>query len=129
MELDPSRAHHIAQKYLGTTRPLTRLGWGVSGFVVLAPDLRSAVKVHRTLEGYATELRAYKLLKRLRISTIHGLTVPKLRGYRSAARVIRMDFVSPPFLLDFTGVQFDPPEFSGRRDGRLAPGHTRPIRE
>jgi len=41
-----------------------------------------------------------------------GLTVPRLRGYRSDVNLIRMDFVSAPWLLDFAGVLFHPPDFS-----------------
>jgi hypothetical protein len=34
-----------------------------------------------------------------------------VRGFRRNPNLIRMDFVSPPFLLDFAGVQFSPPDY------------------
>ena len=112
MQLDPKTALTIAQEYIGTTLPLTRLGWGVNGIVYLSPDGRSAVKVHHEKEGFTRETEVYKRLWRLRISQLHGIVIPRLRGYRSDLKVIRMDFVIPPFLLDFAGARFTPPDFS-----------------
>ena len=112
MELDPKNAAHIARGYLGTTAELIRLGWGISGFVYLSPDGRTAVKVHRYEESFARETEAYERLRRLRITELHGLAIPKLHDYRSDLKVIRMDVVSAPYLLDFAGVSFSPPDFS-----------------
>jgi hypothetical protein len=47
MELDPKTAATIAQDYFGSPVPVERLGWGISGFVYLSPDLSTAVKVFR----------------------------------------------------------------------------------
>jgi hypothetical protein len=110
MSLDHQVAAKIAQDYLRTTKPLKRLGWGIGGFVYLSPDGRTAVKVHRHEEGFFRELEVYRRLRKLRITQLHGLTIPKLRGYRADVKLIQMDFVSPPFLLDFAGVRFSPPE-------------------
>lgn len=53
MELDAKAAAEIAQKYFHTMAPLTRLGWGISGYVFLSRDVRTAVKIHRRkLEGH-----------------------------------------------------------------------------
>src|SRR5688500_14974572 len=99
MELDHQSAARIAQRYFHTSEPLVRLGWGISGYVYLSPDLRTAVKVHRHEESFARELEVYRRLRRLGITQLHGLTVPKLRGYHSDVKLIRMDFVSAPYLL------------------------------
>jgi hypothetical protein len=112
MEFNEKYAREVAQGYVGTTEPLKRLGWGVSGFVFLSPDLRTALKVHRNDEGYTTEVKVYKELGRLKISKIRGLTVPKMRDYRDDIRLIKMDVVNQPFLLDFAGVLSQPPDFS-----------------
>ena len=112
MELDHRTAAEIAGLYFNTRAALVRLGWGISGYVYLSPDLRTAVKVHRRCESYARELEVYRRLSRLRITQLHGLSIPKLRGYRDDLNLIQMDFVSAPYLLDFAGVQFTEPDFS-----------------
>jgi hypothetical protein len=112
MELNHANSAAIAQQFLGTTAPLRRLGWGISGYVYLSPDAQTAVKVHRRAEGFWNEVRAYQKLQSLGITRLQGLTVPKLRGYRIDLNVIRMDVVSAPYLLDFAGVRFSPPDFS-----------------
>ncbi len=43
MDIDEIGAAEIAQRYFVTTEPLVRLGWGISGYVYLSPDLRTAV--------------------------------------------------------------------------------------
>lgn len=106
-----SQAEHAAQQFIGTGRSLEVLGWGVSGFVFLTPDLRSAIKVHHNLDGHLTELRAYQALRQRRITSLHGLTIPRLQAFSTPGRLIQIDFVSPPFLLDFAGVKFADPGF------------------
>jgi hypothetical protein len=97
MELDHATAAEIAQRYFGVTAPLTRLGWGIGGYVYLSPDMRTAVKIHLRQEGFERELEVYRRLRVLGITELHGLTIPKLRHYRRDLKLIRMDFVSPPF--------------------------------
>ena len=109
--MDPQLASRIASSYFRSPRPLKPLGWGIGGFVYLSPDTVSAVKVYRAAEGFTTELECYRRLGRLAITDLHGLHVPKLLGFDSNARLVHMDFVKPPFLLDFAGVSFDPPDF------------------
>jgi hypothetical protein len=111
MELDHAGALAIAQRYFDTTDTLTRLGWGISGFVYLSPTLNSVVKVHRYDTGFWTEVRAYQRLRRLRISKLFGLTIPTLKDFRSDLKLIQMDFVSAPYLLDFAGVKFKPLDY------------------
>jgi hypothetical protein len=47
----------------------------------------------------------------VRTSRLHGITIPKLHDARFDLKLIRMDFVIPPFLVDFAGVSFAPPDF------------------
>ena len=56
MNVDPKIANDIAMRYFATDKPLIRLGWGISGFVYLSPDTRTAVKVHRHAESFEREL-------------------------------------------------------------------------
>lgn len=111
MNVDHSTAAIIAQRYFRTKEPLVRLGWGISGYVYLSPDARTAVKIHRYSDSFDRELAVYRTLRHLKLRTVCGLTVPQLRGHNSKLRAIRMDFVSAPFLLDFAGATFTPPDF------------------
>ncbi len=112
MELTPEKAHQLAQQYIGTTEPLARLGWGIGGYVFHSPDFRSAIKVHKTVEQYRTEVKAYSILRQHRVTTVCGLTIPVMRSSRDDLRAIEMDFVSAPYLLDFAGVLFHPHDYS-----------------
>lgn len=112
MEIDHSAAAEIAKHFFGITAPPTRLGWGISGHVFLSPDLRTAVKVHRREESFTRELEVYQILRKHRITQLHGLTIPKLRGHRRDMKLIQMDFVNSPYLLDFAGVRYTEPDFS-----------------
>jgi hypothetical protein len=111
MGLDQKTASEIARRYFRNSNPPVRLGWGISGYVFLSPDLRTAVKIHRSRESFIRELEVYRLLHRLKISRLHGLTIPKLIKYRSRIKLIQMDFVSAPYLLDFAGASLTPPDF------------------
>lgn len=112
MIFNRARAQRFAQAYIGSTAELNLLGWGVGGYVFVAPDYRTAIKVHHYPDGYATELKTYRLLKQLKILRLHGLAVPQLHGHDDDALIIQMDIVQPPFLLDFAGVRFSPPDFT-----------------
>jgi hypothetical protein len=112
LELDRTSAAAIAQGYFSTAAPLISLGWGISGFVYLSPDALSVVKVHRHEDSFQREVDVYRRLRELRITSLHGLTIPKLIGHRADLRVIHMDVVSAPYLLDFAGVRFTPPDFT-----------------
>lgn len=109
MELDSEKARQIVQQYIGTAEPLSRLGWGITGYVFSPTTFPSAIKVHRSFDSYATEVRAYDALRRLRLTTLLGLTIPKVQNTSDDLRI--MDLVTPPFLLDFAGVRFSPPDF------------------
>ena len=115
MGMSVESASEIARKHFGSTDRPVALGWGISGFVFLSPDTHTAVKIHSTAEGFATELQVYRKLGTLGIDELHGLNVPMMRDWRSDLRLIRMDVVSAPYLLDFAGVMFDPPDFDEDR--------------
>src|SRR5215207_4694983 len=101
----------IAQRYTKAAGPLKMLGSGMGGVVFLAPDLRTAIKIHHQSHTFETEVEAYRKLNRAGVTSVRGLTVPKPRAYVPALKLIRMDFVSAPYLLDFAGVLFEPPDF------------------
>ncbi len=101
-----------AQSFIGTTEVLRELGWGVSGIVFMAPDLTTAIKVHHRRESFQNEARAYRLLRSHRVTSMMGITIPKLRYADEERMLIAIDIVRPPFLLDFAGVQFVDPGFS-----------------
>ncbi len=102
----------IAQQFFAISQKPQLLGWGIGGHVFLSPDFSTAVKIHRAEEGYQRELYVYRELARLRINRLHGLNVPKLRATRPHVKLIQMDFVNSPYLLDFAGVRLSPPDFS-----------------
>lgn len=112
MALDPETAAVIAKSFLNTDLPLKALGWGMNGFVYLSPDGRTAVKVHRYNDHFEQELEVYRYLRKLRINELLGISIPKLRRFSLTLRLIEMDFVTPPFLLDFAGARFAPPDFT-----------------
>ena len=112
MALDHHIAAEIARRYFNLPSPPDPLGWGIGGYVYLSPQPGRVVKVHNHEEGYARELEVYRRLQRLRMTRLHGLTIPRLSSNRDDLRVIEMDFVSAPYLLDFAGVRFSPPDFS-----------------
>lgn len=115
-----AKAVERASQFLQTELPLESLGYGVSGFVFAAPDHLSAVKAHHYAEAYSTELQAYKLLrKKYRSINLLGLNIPKLLGNDDDLSVIQMSIVKPPFLLDFAGVKFADPGFSGETNAEI----------
>jgi hypothetical protein len=102
----------VVQHYIGSDRPLAILGYGVSGAVFKAPDLRAAFKVHRSAEGFATETAAYRRLAAAGALSLHGLVIPQMISNQPELRLLQLDIVAPPFLLDFAGVHFSPPDYS-----------------
>lgn len=111
MAFDPERAARIAQEYCGSKSPLERLGWGIGGFVYLSPKPGRVVKVHHG-HHFGVELEVYRRLRRLRLTRLHGLNIPRLLNFSEERQLLEMDFVNTPFLLDFAGVLFSPPDFN-----------------
>lgn len=113
MYTDSAALMATAQQYIGTAAPLTVLGGGMSGYVFMSPiDRLQAIKVHRDKEKYAIEVEAYHRLMSAEVTKLHGLTIPRLIDARPDLLIITMEIVSPPFLLDFAGVQFVEPDFN-----------------
>lgn len=112
MGLTREGAKAAACEYFKTQMPPELLGWGIGGWVFLSPEPGRVVKLHNEEAGFVRELETYRRLRDLRLSRLHGLTIPKMLGYRPDLRAIEMDFVIAPYLLDFAGVRFEPPDFS-----------------
>jgi hypothetical protein len=123
MDLNRANSTAVAQRYFGTSEKLLWLGGGITGNVYLSPEARSAVKVHQNPESFNTELKVYRRLKQLDINVIHGLSVPKLKNYEIDNKLIEMDFVKAPYLLDFAGVIFIPPEEYFQNEDTLTDWH------
>jgi hypothetical protein len=89
-----------------------RLGNGQDG-AVWKTDKNSAVKAFYHESNYRTELRCYQRLRDHRIEDICGLEVPVLVDHDDELRVIEMDIVEPPYILDFGKAYIDePPPYS-----------------
>ena len=110
MRVSAQRAAEIAQDFCGASSPLERLGWGVGGFVYLSPKPGRVVKVHHG-HHFGVELEVYQRLRRMRMTQLHGLHIPRLLSAREDYQLLEMDFVSAPYLLDFAGVLFAPPDY------------------
>ena len=84
------------------------LGSGYDG-IVFATDAGSAVKSLRYEELYIRERDVYMRLLHSGVDTIAGCNVPKLLDCDDTLHVIEMEFVRPPFVLDFAGARLDHP--------------------
>jgi len=94
-----------------------RLGFGIHGIIFAARgNLESgatAIKVHRAAGPYFRELAVYQRLQAAGIRRLLGFHVPRLLRQDDELRVIEMDIVTRPFVLDFAGAYLDTaPEFS-----------------
>ncbi len=112
MEFTFKEAIEAARNYSGGVEPLASLGWGISGYVFFLPRRLAAIKVHRAVDAYENEVAMYALLAKLRLTRLSGFTIPKVRAVHHGLRIIEMDFVRPPFVLDFAGASLAPPDFS-----------------
>jgi len=112
----------IAQRYFGSAAPPERIGWGISGYVYVSPELPTVVKIHHHQEFFARELEVYQRLSTLRLTSIIGLNVPRLIDHRPSLRLIEIELVDAPYLLDFAGVEYTPPEIAWEPD-RVAQWH------
>ena len=111
MDVNEKLAETIARGYLHAQDPLTKLGSGLTGYVFLSPNGQTAVKVHHREESFIHEVRMYQWLGARAIGPVQGLEIPKMRNYSKDHCLIHMDYVSPPFLVDFAGTQFKPTDF------------------
>ena len=89
------------------------LGSGHQGAVFVAqrsPNLAPfALKIHKAVEPFQREWRAYDILRENQVTQLEGLYVPQFLRADDEFLVIEMTIVDPPFLLDFGGA-YDPDE-------------------
>ena len=90
-----------------------KLGVGNDG-EVWQTDKTTAVKVCDDEERYAKERNCYLLLGEKKITEICGFVVPRLIDYSDPLMIIEIDFVKPPYIIDFGKVYLHraPPHFS-----------------
>lgn len=107
--ITPSDYERLALDYLGPGGSLTRkLGQGIDG-VVYFTSRNSALKVHCRASSYANELAAYQRLRDYKVKSVGGHAVPELFAWSDAHRVIEMEIVHLPYLLDFATASLDEP--------------------
>ncbi len=128
MNVDQKIANDIAKRYFDTDKTLIRLGWGISGFVYLSPDTRTAVKVHRHAESFERELYVYRKLARLKINRLHGLTIPKLRDNRADVKLLNMDICMFPVSFGLRRRRLISTGFHRRCHGAVDGGYRRNVR-
>lgn len=75
---------------------------------------RTAVKVFVRPENYETERDCYRLLLEKNITEVHGFAIPRLIDFHDGLKVVEMDIVEPPYILDFGKAYLHrpPPHFS-----------------
>lgn len=82
------------------------LGAGYDGSVY-ATDRNSAIKAFRYDELYQRERNVYLRLFERGVDEVCGCRVPRLVDFDDRHRVIEMEIVQPPFVLDFAGAALD----------------------
>lgn len=90
---------------------LRSLGSGQDGSVWLDSD-RHAIKAFERDRAFRAELQCYHRLRERSITRLNGFAIPTLLGFSRDFRVIEMDLVAPPSLLDFGKAYVDnPPDY------------------
>ena len=82
------------------------LGAGYDG-IVLASETPSAVKAFRHEALYQNELAVYRRLEENRVRTVDGFKVPRLMQSDDELLTLEIEWVHPPFVLDFAGAYLD----------------------
>jgi hypothetical protein len=85
-----------------------RLGWGMDG-VVFYTDVSTAIKSFKYKDLYRQELAVYLRLRERNVEKVCGFNVPKLVNHHDELMVIEMEFVTPPFVVDFACAGVDVP--------------------
>lgn len=108
-----SDAEAIGTRYLEPQHHIViRLGMGTDG-TVFQTDRYTVIKVFRRDDLYHRELAAYLRLLDHGVEQVCGHSVPMLLDFADSLRVIEMDYVTPPYLLDFAKTRLDErPDFS-----------------
>ena len=96
-------AHHCSQQHLEI---IGKLGAGKDGTVYQTRN-GVAVKAHERLESYQAERDVYLRLLERGITDVCELTVPVLLNFDDDLRVLEMQIVSSPYLLDFASAWLD----------------------
>ena len=82
------------------------LGKGYDG-IVFATDAPSAVKAFRHEPLYHKELAVYRRLEAKGVTEMHEFVIPRLIRADAELWVLEMEWVEPPFVLDFAGARLD----------------------
>ncbi|MBX3436866.1 MAG: hypothetical protein KF861_05185 [Planctomycetaceae bacterium] len=82
------------------------LGSGYDG-IVFATNRATAVKALRYEELYRRERDVYIRLRDRNVEFVEGFRVPALIGYDDQLWIVEMEFVTPPFVVDFAGAYLD----------------------
>ena len=82
------------------------LGKGYDG-IVFATGRPSAVKAFRHESLYHNELAVYRRLEEEGMREVRGFKVPRLYAADEELWVLEMEWVHPPFVLDFAGAYLD----------------------
>jgi len=75
--------------------------------VVLSTELATAVKSLKYKPLYQNELAVYRRLQDLGVHKIGNFWVPSLVSYSDELWVLEIEFVVPPFVLDFASAGLD----------------------
>ena len=84
------------------------LGAGYDG-IVFATDVPSAVKAFRHEALYQNELAVYRRLEEHAVRAVKGFKVPRLLRSDDELWTLEIEWVTPPFVLDFAGARLDEP--------------------
>ena len=98
------RADRFAERYRLTFE--RELGAGYDG-IVLATETPSAVKAFRHEPLYQKERDVYRRLEDERVRTVEGFKVPRLIQSDDELWTLEIEWVHPPFVLDFAGAYLD----------------------
>lgn len=83
-----------------------RLGNGIQG-VVYSTNRKTAIKIFAYQEHFETERDVYQRLQSRGFSVVDGFNVPKLLGFNNKLRIVEMEVVNPPYILDFASAYLD----------------------
>jgi hypothetical protein len=87
-------------------------GFGNDG-TLWKSSVPTVIKAFRHHQVYSTELACYLRLQEREVTEIRGFAIPGISDHDDELRVIEMDLVSPPYLLDFGKTYLDrKPDFS-----------------
>jgi hypothetical protein len=88
------------------------LGYGFDGSV-WSTFRPSAIKVFERETLYLRERNVYLRLQERKVQQIEGFAIPALLNFDNELLIVEMEFVTPPFIVDFAGAYLDQqPPFS-----------------